>query len=141
MKMLVMTAALMALAGCSSSDDEECRIDGTYTVTGTVESGNCAGPSEPVTDTFTTLPDGRVKLEIQGLPDLVPIGTVNGCTWTAANSFTITDATTAEKTGTVQYSYTFTRSGLSGIVSQSIPPAASLPAGCRGTTKVTGTRR
>jgi hypothetical protein len=129
-------------SGCSSSADEPpCLVNGTYTVTGVRESGNCDVPSEPVTDTFTTLSDVRVSLEIQGLPDLSPIGTMNGCTWTASGAFTVTDATGPDKRGTLQYSYTFNQTGLSGIVSMSLPPAKSLPNGCKGTTKVSGTRR
>lgn len=142
MRNLVASALVAAgIVACSSVDEPACQIDGTYSVTGTVESGNCPVSGDPVTDTFTTLSDGRVQLQIQGLPGLIPVGTVSGCTWTAANRVTILDATGPEKEGTLQYSYTFDRAGLSGIVSQSLPPAKSLPGGCRGTVRVMGTRR
>ncbi len=130
------------VVGCSSESDPACVVDGTYSVTSVRESGDCPeGGGEPVTDTFTTLPDGRVKLEIQGLPDLVPVGRLNGCQWTAALRFIATDATGPENVGTLQYSYTFTRSGLSGILSRAVPATPGLPNGCRGTVRVTGTRR
>ncbi len=140
--MRIIAVLAILLAACSSDDDDpECSVDGTYTATGAVESGNCGGGGEPVTDTFTTLPSGEVKLEIQGLPNMVPVGTMNGCTWTAAASFVVKDAIGPETQGTAQYSYTFTKTGFSGIVSISIPNSVSLPGGCYGTSKITGVRR
>jgi hypothetical protein len=138
---LLAVGLLVFEGACASADEPACVVDGTYTVTGVRESGNCAESSDPITDTFTTLSNGSVKLEIQSLPDLVPIGTMSGCKWTAAGSVTILDASGPEKKGTLQYSYTFNRTGFAGIVSVYVPPATSLPAGCTGTTKATGTRR
>lgn len=117
-----------------------CVVDGSYTVTGSVQSGNCSSGGS-VTDTFTTLPDGRVKLEIRELPGVVVIGTMNGCQWIASTQVTISDATGPENLSSFFYSYGFTTAGFDGQLAAHIPPATSIPRGCTGTTRVLGVRQ
>jgi hypothetical protein len=111
-------------------------------VTGSVLNGNCAYSTESITDTFST-ESGLLVLRIQGLPDYQCPGKLDSatCKWTAACTAKVTDATSASNNeATLQYSYTFSEHGLTGTYSTSIPPSKSVPAGCSGAEKVTGTR-
>lgn len=134
----------LIMVRCSSDDAPVCMVDGTYSVTDEIESGNCpdSGP-DVVTDTFRTYPDGLVALDIQGAPELTPVGVVNEmCTWTSSGVATVTDALSEDNNkATLQYSYTFNATGFSGILSVAIPPTKDLPNGCTGTARVTGVRR
>lgn len=147
---MIRETLMAVLVGCggltacsSSSSSSSCQVAGTYTVNGAVESGDCQTSADPVTDTFVANSDGSVTLLIQGLPDFHCTGKVDSaCKWTAACTSLVTDATSSSQNeATLQYSYSFSASGLTGIVSESFPPAKSLPNGCRGTVKVSGTRR
>jgi hypothetical protein len=135
---------IIIIAACSSSTEgEECRIEGTYTATGKLESGNCPidDGAAPVTDTITKLPDGRYRLEIQGTTGACDLDLVGACKLQGKCGLSINDPVTPGDTGTVQYSWTFTPTGFTGFSAVTIPPAKGLPDGCSGTANVTGTRR
>ncbi len=137
-----LVAAFVAAAGCASSSNEEpCRIEGTYTATGTLESGNCPLVDGPVTDTLTKLPDGRYRLEIQGTTGGCDLDLVDTCKVQGKCFLDVKDVVNPGDRGTVQYSWSFTRDGFSGLSAVTVPPAASLPAGCSATAKVIGKRR
>jgi hypothetical protein len=138
----VATFGLVAfvVVACSSSDEAQCQVAGLYVATATPESGNCPVSTDPVTDTFEVKGDSATLI-VQGLGP-VCTGKVQSCTWTASCPIVVTDATDpANKTGTVQYSWTFTKDGFSGTSALSLPPAKSLPSGCKGIARVTGSRR
>lgn len=140
-------ASLLALVvACSSStegDDGACTIEGTYTATGTKEAGNCPvdDKAPPVTDTITKLPDGRYRLEIQGLGGACDLELVATCKVQGKCDIAVTDAIEPGASGTTQYSWTFSKTGFTGISAVTIPAAKSLPDGCSATVQVTGTRR
>lgn len=147
MRHVLAAASLLAiLAACSSSTDGDgtsCRIEGTYTATGKVESGNCPlnPDAPPTTDTITKLDDRSYGLEIQGTTGGCVLELVEACKLQGKCDLAITDAIDPGDRGTVQYSWTFTQDGFTGFSAVTVPPAKSLPDGCSGTASVTGTRR
>lgn len=144
MRHVLVAASLIALVvACSSSTDgEDCQIEGTYTATGKLESGNCpAGDGSPVTDTITKLSNGQYGLEIQGTTGGCTLDLVGTCKLQGKCGIAVSDATNPGDTGTVQYSWTFTANGFDGFSAVTIPPAKSLPDGCSASVHVTGTRR
>lgn len=141
--LLAALAVPLAGPGCASSTEDEppCRIEGTYSVAATLESGDCAVSSSPVTDTISKLSDTRYGLEIQGFTGGCLLDLVESCKLQGKCDVTTTDTLRPGDVATVQYSWTFTRDGFSGFSAATIPPAKGLPNGCRATVRVTGTRR
>ena len=143
MRHVLAAASLVALlVACSSSTDgEDCAIVGTYSVLGTIESGNCPDPgSDPVT--YTISPRGSVyAVEIQGLGGACAAEQTGTCKVQGKCDLGVTDAKDPNAKGTFQFSWTFTASGFSGVATVSIPDAASLPGGCSGTVKHNASRR
>lgn len=136
---VTISAVGLALA-CSSADEPPCEIAGLYTATGALESGDCPLPTDAVADTFTVNGD-EATLTVQGVAGSVT-GKVSACKWTASAEIKVLDALDPKNaTGTTQYSWTFTKTGFSGTSAVSVPPAKSLPNGCRGIAKITGTKR
>jgi hypothetical protein len=129
----------VALAcGCGGGNGPA--ITGLYSVTETTATGNCKGPfSGTATDTFTLYHDAngteQATLVASGLN---VTGTVVGSTWTASANLTENvDAgagllTETETVGTLQYSYAFTNSGLTGVL-------VLTESNCSETINVTGT--
>lgn len=140
---VLMGGGLVAACSSDAAEDEPvCRIEGTYTATGTKESGDCElAASGPVTDTITKLPDGRYRLEIQGATGACDLDLVETCKLQGKCQLAISDATNPDDVGTVQYSWTFHNMGFNGFSAVAIPPAASVPKGCTATARVEGTRR
>lgn len=137
-------ASVLALVfGCSSSDDEPaCTIAGTYTMVAAKESGTCADTGGAAS-TITITQAGRdYDIEIQGFQGGCVGTTTAACKLQMACDVLILDAlSAANNVGTLQAAWAFDAKGFSGINSISVPPAKSLPAGCFGTFKATGTRR
>lgn len=136
----VVVAVVVGVVACSSDDEDSCEIAGLYTATGTLESGDCPVPTDPVTDTFEVKGD-EATLTIQGVQGGCT-GKIAGCKWTASCQTRVLDALDPnDDQGTVQYSWTFSKTGFTGTSAISVPPAVSLPKGCRAIARVTGTRR
>lgn len=142
----VAAVAVALVVGCSSStegDEPACRLEGTYTATGMVETGDCPidPNAPPTTDTITKLADGRYRLEIQGTTGACDLEQVEMCKLQGKCDIAVSDALTPGERGTVQYSWTFTATGFTGFSAVTVPRATSLPNGCSGTASITGTRR
>ena len=150
-KRIVATAPLgfvAVSAACSGSssdgDADSCGVAGTYLATASNPTGTCmASAGDTATDTFEVSSDGATaNLTIAGLIAAPGCpGSIQGCTWTAACTLTVTDATGPVKTATVRYAYTFGSGAFTGTASLSVPPATSLPQGCEGSEQVRGTRK
>ena len=139
---LAAALSLLLAAACSSSTDgEECTIVGTYTVSAETEGGDCPDAKDGMTYTISRVGDAY-GVEIQGLSGGCIADPVGTCKLQGKCDLAISDATDPSNArGTAQYSWTFTGSGFSGSMAISIPPAASLPGGCSGSSRQTATRR
>lgn len=140
---LALVAALsLVVAACSSSTEgEACPIEGTYAVTGTVASGDC-GEGGDTTYTITATPGEAAdyRLEIQGTTGECTLDEVGTCGAQGKCGVTVTDATTPGETGTIQFSWRFSKTGFTGRGIVQLPKAQSLPNGCRGEYDQTATR-
>jgi hypothetical protein len=111
-KSIVVVAALAVLVGCSSSPGgSACPVDGTYSVTSTLNSSTCMQTGSPNASTYTfiTAKDGTVSMVIGGLQGSCDGNKLNGCHLTVACDVSSTE--------TVQGAFTFTPSGFSGPMS------------------------
>jgi hypothetical protein len=117
-------------------------------MTAVQESGDCNIESDPagVTITITARPPevtsgAPYAVEAQGLSGRCYAESPGACKIQAHCELVVTDALDpSNDIGTLQYVWTFDTAGFSGTNSVSIPPAKSLPDGCRGTAKATGKR-
>ena len=76
---LVVASLLTILVACSSNDEDECPIVGTYSVTGASESGNCPD-SVNETTIYTVSADGDgFAVEIQGVQGFCDAQRVSTC--------------------------------------------------------------
>jgi hypothetical protein len=144
-----LTAVLVA---CSGDDEPECVIAGTYTMTATPESQSegCAdlgsGEGPPTTLTITERPPGATgpdfAVEMSGLQGGCAANKTSACQIQTKCDVVLTDATDpANNVATLQFSWTFTESGFSGLNSGAFPAAKTLPRGCNFTSKATASRR
>jgi hypothetical protein len=120
----------LLLASCAPS------VAGTYSVTERVISGSCPESREPTTWTITEQADGYL-IEYPGIS--------GGCTVRADGSRLYGkcefSAAGLQGRASVQYALEVTGDGLSGTTASYVPPGlATLPGGCRGETRITGTR-
>lgn len=129
--------AALAVTACSSHAPP-CDIQGLYTVVATSQTGNCPPESTAgVADTFT-VSDGQATLIFQGNIGQGCTGPIDGCTWTCSGLLAEQGVT---GDGTLQYSYAFTDTGLSGILAVTLPPQTGLPTGCNSIVQVSGTKQ
>lgn len=133
--------ALFLLGACGDDPGPSCLIEGTYSATVLPESGNCPVSTAPVADTISALPNGKYRLQIQGLTGGCDMDRVEACKLSAKCDLKAQDVLTPGSVGTAQYAWTFTDSGFTGFSAIVLPAAKSMPAGCSGTAKVTGIRR
>lgn len=128
---------LLILAGCSSVP-----VEGTYSVLGKRKAGTCGETgSAPTTWTITAL-DSGYTLEFPGITGGCALREVDGDSAKLQGkcSIDIGDATTSDRTATLQYLLTFDAAGFKGSVAIHIPPAKSASA-CDGENTLTGTRQ
>lgn len=142
----VSVGALVGLASCSSSDEQPaCRIEGTYTMSATPEtqSEGCAAlPSSPGTTVTISAVQGAYAVELQGGTGACRGDLVEACKLQTKCDVDILDATDpAQRTGTLQFSWTFSQGGFTGLNAGAIPPATSVPKGCTFSSNATATRR
>lgn len=138
----VLAVVLSLVVACSSSTEgDACPVEGTYAVTGTVASGDC-GEAGETTYTITATPGGAAdyRLEIEGTTGECTLDDVGTCGAQGKCGVTVTDATTPGETGTIQFSWKFSKTGFTGRGVVQLPAAASLPNGCRGEYDQTATR-
>ena len=136
-------AACCSVSACASKSPPlpACTVAGNYLTTGTVQSGDCPGTSMPVADTFT-VEGGMANLVFAGLNGTGFTCPLDGCSWSCTGLIKETDATDPTNDEIqVEYAYTFTPTGLTGTLTETAAPAASLPTGCTGVIAVTGTRQ
>jgi hypothetical protein len=141
---------------CSSADDEPpCAVAGTYTLTTELESGACEldDPSKATaqsqggasTITVSSRQDSAGSfyvIEASGLQGGCAAQPAGQCQLQAKCDIQILDALDPNnRMGTFQYSWTFTRTGFTGLNTISLPPANNLSKGCASTLRATGTRR
>ena len=83
-----------------------------------------------------------VNLMFGGMTGSGCTGPLEGCEWTCSAVLMESDAINPTMDElSVEYDYTFTADGLSGTLTETADPAASLPSGCSGVIAVTGTRQ
>lgn len=149
MRHVLAAASLLALAAaCSSSDEDECPIVGTYSMTGEIETTTCVFPDAPASAASTIQisaaePGSGADFlyTVQGTTGRCPLSRVGTCKVEGTCPLTVFDATTANNQGSVQASWTFTKSGFSGVTGLTLPPFKDNPQGCVQTAKNTATRR
>ncbi len=117
--------------------------EGTYRVSSTALSGNCPGASD-ATWSFRRLDDGAAyALEVAGTTGGCKLFTVDGdeAKLATACRITLSDGLVAGNVmGTLDYRLDFTSAGFEGTVAVELPPAQSLPNGCKGQNRLRGTR-
>lgn len=150
-KILPLTLCLFAFAACATvADDEEadCTIAGTYSLTGERESGNCPtgdGDEGATAITISPAPPSSAadySLQIAGVEGRCPLTKLSACKLQGKCDLAVpSPLDPANAIGSIQYTWTFSRSGLSGFSALSLPPTKTLPEGCSATEKSTGTLR
>jgi hypothetical protein len=141
---LAVALSLAALVACSSSSEDDaaeeaCPIVGTYNIQGELVSGNC-GPGSAAT--YTISADGPGFLvEVPGLQGGCPLEQIGTCKVQGKCDITGADALDpSNAVGGVSFAWTFRKEGFEGTNTLSLPPAKSLPEGCSGQYKITGSR-
>lgn len=141
----VLVAAVLSLVvvACSSSADdaaEDCPIVGTYNVTLTAESGDCAEGSSEATYTITAN-GSAYAVQLPGLQGACPLEAIGSCKAQGHCEVHGTDALDPNNSvGTVQFAWTFTSGGFTGSNTVALPAAKSLPNGCNGRASLNATR-
>ena len=140
-----------AVVACSSSDEDACVIEGTYSATAVMlPGGSCPDTNnDPVVDTITARPPGTTGgpdfyLQITGTQGGCPLNRVAGsaCKVQGKCDVQLIDALDPNNAmGTVQYSWTFDANGFTGTSTVIVPAAKSLPKGCTAQASVTGKRQ
>lgn len=122
-----------ALAPGLTLKQRSCNIPGVYIGrVVSVVSGDCPTSSSRVVDTFTVNGTSATLSMFEGAA--ICTGKVsNECTWEAYCEF--------PSGSKVQYSWTFTSTGFSGISKASLPESASLSEGCVGSFRVMGEKQ
>lgn len=142
-RLLSVLPILGVLVACSSGDESECTVVGTYAVLAAAEPGNtCPDPSStPVT--YTISADGpNYTVAIQGTQGLCAAQPAGACKIQGKCDVKISDATNpANGTGTFQFAWSFDTNGFKGSATVQIPDATSVPGGCSGSVSQTATRR
>ncbi len=141
-------------SACSGTAENKatCPIVGTYTVTGTVESGDCSSPStdesgaSSTTYTITKLdsgdPTSDFGIEIQGLRGGCIGDQIDTCKVQGKCDLRLKDPVSpSDDIGTYQFSWTFDANGFNGTYAVRLPPAKTLPKGCTENGSIVGTRR
>lgn len=144
-------AMTLAAAACSSTDEDVCLVEGTYSATAVMLPGaTCPDTgTDPVVDTITARPPGSTSgpdfyLQITGAQGGCPLNRVagNACKVQGKCDVQLTDALDpTNAVGTVQYAWTFDAKGFTGTSTVTVPPAKSLPKGCTAQANVTGKRQ
>jgi hypothetical protein len=117
--------------------------EGSYRVTSSVLSGNCKGATD-ATWSFRRLDDGAAyALEVAGTTGGCKLFTVDGdeAKLSTACRITLSDGLVPGNVmGTLDYRIDFTSTGFEGTVTIDLPPATTLPNGCKGQNRLRGTR-
>ncbi len=105
------------------------------------------GDGAPVTVTVTARPAGVTggpdyKIGVPGVTgDGCGVVLVDQCKVQGKCEILIADATGPMKYATVQYSWSFTDTGFTGLSTAVVPPSQSLDGGCAENADVSGVRR
>lgn len=141
----VFALVLITASACSSDDEPDCRIEGTYTMTATPEtqSEGCSAVPPSSSTTITISPfQGAYAVELQGGTGACRGDRIEACKLQTKCDVNVVDATDpAQRTGTLQFSWTFSQDGFTGLNAGSVPPATSVPKGCTFSSNATAKRR
>ena len=133
------------LFACSSDDKETCPIVGTYSVSGTNTDGDCPTSTDATAYTISPAPDGSgadYVVEITGIQGRCALNEIAACKAQGKCDLDVGDATDpANRTGTFQYSWTFSEGGFTGTATLIVPDAKSLPGGCRSSISQNASRQ